>query len=209
MALSSSRRFFQASEEMLILTQSDELNRTHSEEARLPFDLASTSIDDIAGTGQVVEQASGSSGAPQWDNPALKETKAAIVPSGSGTIAVAAVATADSRWFDKSRRFGRGRRSSERKQRKSYRPGRRLGNNMPTQKLLEAEGEGAERRKGIIPLNPVRNSSSITERLNPAATITAWEAAWNITNAIQVPNVTPKKEKKLKTQIKTTRAFGG
>lgn len=65
------------------------------------------------------------------------------------------------------------------------------------QELLEAEVEKTgrdEERKGIIPLNPIYDSSGITERPNPAATITAWEAAWNVTNAIQVPNITTQKK---------------
>lgn len=63
---------------------------------------------------------------------------------------------------------------------------------MQKQKHWEAEvanTEGDEGRKGIIPRNPVQNSGGVTEQRKPAATITAWEAAWNVTNAIQVPQM--------------------
>lgn len=174
----------------MILTRSDELNRNCSDEARLPFDLPSTSSDVIPGTEPALdEQTPGSTGASLWDKPAFKETTATIVPSGSGTIAVtSAVAPADAHRFDNCRRGGR--RSPERKARESCRAARQLGANM--QKLWEAEVEKTgddNRRKGMIPRNPVQNCSDGTERPNPVATITAWEAAWNITNAIQVPKI--------------------
>eukprot|EP00066_Takifugu_rubripes_P021284 XP_011610550.1 PREDICTED: vesicular inhibitory amino acid transporter-like [Takifugu rubripes] len=177
--ITTTRRFFQEDEEMLILTHSDELNRIYSDGSRMPFDLTSTSSDDITGTQPALdEQTPTSSRASWWGKPALKETRATIVPSGSGTITVTStVAPADTHWFD-WRRFGR----------KSYPPARQLGSHTQKQKLWEAEVEkagGDEGRKGIIPLNPVQNSGGVTERRDPAATITAWEAAWNVTNAIQ------------------------
>lgn len=181
--LLSFKRFFQEDEETLILTHSDELNSIYSDGSRLPFDLTSTSSDDITGTQPALdEQTPRSSRASWWGKPALKETRATIVPSGSGTITVtSAVTPADTHWFDR-RRFGR----------KSYPPARQLRANTQKQKIWEAEVEktgGDEGRKGIIPLNPVQNSGGVTERRDATATITAWEAAWNVTNAIQVPKI--------------------
>lgn len=194
----------------MFLTHSDELNRNYSDDARLPFDLTTTSSDEVTGTGPAMdEQTSGSTGTSRWDNLAFKETRTTIDSSGTGSIAItSAVATADSHWFNKSRSFSRGRRSSQKIERKSSRPAQQLGPNMQELNLLEAEVEKTGRdegRKGIIPLNPIHNSSSITERPNPAATITAWEAAWNVTNAIQVPNVIT--QKKIITDQTFTDAF--
>lgn len=191
------RRFFQENEEIAILTHSDELNRNYSDDARLPVDLTSTSSDEVPGTGPATdEQTSGSTGASRWDNRAFKQTTATIDSSGTRSLIVtSAVTTADSRRFHESWSLGRGRRSPPKKGRESSRPTRQLGVNM--QELLEAEVEKTgrdEERKRMIPLNPIYDSSSITERPNPAATITAWEAAWNVTNAIQVPNITTQKK---------------
>lgn len=177
-----------------MLTHSDELNRNYSEDAQLPSDLTTTSSDKVTGTGPAMdEQTSVSTGASRWDNLAFKQTRATTDSSGTGTIIItSANATADSHWLNKSRSLGRGRRSSQKKERKSSRPAGQHGVNMQELKLLETEVEKTgsdEGRKGIIPLNPIHNSSSITGRPNPAATITAWEAAWNVTNAIQVPNI--------------------
>lgn len=183
----------------MILTHNDELNRNYYDDARLPFDLTTTSSDEVTGTGPAMdEQTSGSTGASRWGNLAFKETRTTIDSSGTGTITItSAFATDDSHWFNKSRSLGRGRRSSPKKERKSSRPARQLGANMQELKLLETEVEKMgrdERREGLIPLNPIQNSSGITERPNPAATITAWEAAWNVTNAIQVPNIITQKK---------------
>lgn len=178
----------------MILTHSDELNRTYSEDVRLPFDLTTTSSDEVTGPRPAMdEQASGSTGASRWANLAFKQTRATTDSSGTGTVTItSAVATADFHWLNKSRSLGRGRRSSQKQGRKSSRHARQLGANMQELKLLEAEVEKTGRdegRKGIKPLNPIHNSSSITERPTPAATISAWEAAWNVTNAIQVPKI--------------------
>lgn len=176
---------------MMILTYSDELNRNYTDDAQLPFDLTTSGNDEVTGTGSATEEpTSGPTVAPRWDNLLFKETRTTSKSTGTGTITITtAVATADSHWFNKSRSVGRGRRSSPKKARKSSQPAGQLGANMQELKLLEAEVENTgrdEERKGIIPLNPIHSSSSITERPNPAATITAWEAAWNVTNAIQV-----------------------
>lgn len=194
----------------MILTHNDELNRNYYDDARLPFDLTTTSSDEVTGTGPAMdEQTSGSTGASRWGNLTFKETRTTIDSSGTGTITItSAVTTDDSHWFNKSRSLGRGRRSSPKKERKSSRPARQLGANMQELKLLETEVEKMgrdERREGFIPLNPIQNSSGITERPNPAATITAWEAAWNVTNAIQVPNIIT--QKKIITDQTFTDAF--
>lgn len=182
----------------MILTHSDELSRNYSDDAPLPFDFTTSSSDEVTGNGPAMDkQTSGSTGASRWDNLAFKETRATIESSGTRTITItSANATAESHWFNKSRSLGRGKRNSQKRERKSSRPARQLGANMEEQKVLEAEVQKTGRdewRKRIIPLNPIHNLSSITEQPIPAATITAWDAAWNVTNAIQVPTSLPKK----------------
>lgn len=180
----------------MILTHSDELDRLDSDDPRLPLDPPPTSSDEVTGTGPTMDEQT--SGASRWDNLAFKETRATIDSSGTGSVTITtAVATADSPWFDKSQSFGRGRRSSQKEKRKSSQPAGQLGANMQELEILESDIEKTRRDEGrqeIIPLNPIDNSSSITERPSRVATISTWEAAWNVTNAIQVPNIITPKE---------------
>lgn len=92
---------------------------------------------------------------------------------------------------------------SQGNKRKSYRLARLLTVNEQKQRLLEdgekkKEGEETvegtslfctsleEDRARMSWANPVQSPSTGTTGLNLAATITAWEAGWNVTNAIQV-----------------------
>ncbi|XP_051264155.1 vesicular inhibitory amino acid transporter-like [Dicentrarchus labrax] len=86
--------------------------------------------------------------------------------------------------------------------RRSFQLAGLLRGNMQKQRLSKdreekIEGEGTaegtsqvgtsfeEERAGMILANPVQSPNSATTGLNPTATITAWEAGWNVTNAIQ------------------------
>ncbi|XP_035535036.1 vesicular inhibitory amino acid transporter-like [Morone saxatilis] len=86
--------------------------------------------------------------------------------------------------------------------RRSFRLAGLLRGNVQKQRLSKDrkeknEGEGTaegtsqvctsfeEERAGMILTNPVQSPNTGTTGLNPAATITAWEAGWNVTNAIQ------------------------
>lgn len=152
------------------------------------------------------------------DSPAFKETRATVISSGPSTITItSAVSTADSLWFKNTRSYGKERRSSELgsnseenpsfnqdqgNKRRSY---RLTGDNMQKQRLLEDEGEKRgeesvegtsqfctsleEERTRMTLANPVQNPSTGTAGRNPPATITTWEAGWNVTNAIQVRNL--------------------
>ncbi|XP_044026061.1 vesicular inhibitory amino acid transporter-like [Siniperca chuatsi] len=240
-------RFFQEDEETLILTHSDELNRTYCEDNRLPCD----SITNKNNTGSdytrrnktsfrrsslsLIEQDNstmrerpapnlkGSSSTLRQESPAFKETRATVISTGPSSITItSAVSTADSLLFKNTRRYGKGRRSSEMQADKmgsnseenpsfnqnqgnktrSYRLAGLLRGNMQKLRLsedreelkeLEKTVEGTsqlcinleEERARMSFANPVQSPHTGTTGLNPTATLTAWEAGWNVTNAIQ------------------------
>lgn len=75
-----------------------------------------------------------------------------------------------------------------------------LGDNMQEQRHMEDEGGksgGEESKEGtaegermrMTSAYPVQNLSTGTAGRYPPATITAWEAGWNVTNAIQVRHI--------------------
>lgn len=152
-------------------------------------------------------------GASWEDSPAFEQTRATVISSGTSTITItSAVSTSDSLWCTNTRRFGKARRSSEKpscnqnqgNRRKSYRPAGQLGGNIQAHILLEGEGgkeDGEDTVVGTsqfctsleeertISAKVVQNPNTGTAVLNPPATITAWEAGWNVTNAIQVRNL--------------------
>lgn len=222
---------------MLILTQSDEMNRSYSEDQRLPVNTITTrnitSCDDTRGTRPfpseqanpgVRERAAPnlirSIGTSWQDSPTLKETRATVISSGPSTITItSAISPADARWFESTRSYGKERRCSklggdsvenprfsqeQGKKRRSYRLAGLLGDNMQNKSFSGDEGEGddeaaegssqfctslEEERTGMTLANPVRSPSAGTAGRNPPATISAWEAGWNVTNAIQVRNL--------------------
>ncbi|XP_070843850.1 vesicular inhibitory amino acid transporter-like [Chaetodon trifascialis] len=233
-------RFFQEDEEMLILTHSDELNRTYSEDNRSPFDdirnKNNASCDDTRRNRPCLTEQDhpckrdrpapnlmGSTSTSWQESPAFKETRATVISSGPSSITItSAVSTADSLWFTNTRSYGKGRRSSEVQadrmgsdseknptsnqnlgnKTRCYRLARLLRANEQKQRLLEdgeekKEGEDTvERTSQFCPsleeergrmswANPAQGPSAGTTGLNPASTITAWEAGWNVTNAIQ------------------------
>ncbi|XP_074471807.1 vesicular inhibitory amino acid transporter-like [Sebastes fasciatus] len=208
-------RLFQEDEEMLILTHRDELNRTYSEDSRSPFDNITnknnTSSDDTRGTRSLTEQDDpslpGSTSTLLQESPTVKETRATVISTGPATITItSAVSTVDSFWLKNTKHYGKGMGSNNEEnpsfnqnqgnKRGSYRLFR--GN---MQKLRLSE-DGEEKKDGeetveetsqfcegerarMSLANPVQSPSTGTTGLNPPLTITAWEAGWNVTNAIQ------------------------
>ncbi|KAK5852747.1 hypothetical protein PBY51_006591 [Eleginops maclovinus] len=186
-------RLFHQDEEMLILTQSDELSRTYNEDNRLPLENITNrnnpSSDDTR-------------------SPALKETRATVISTGPRTITItSAVSTSDAFWFKNSNIYGQGKRSSEKhtdksEENQSDQSGQTgsymmFRGNMQKPRLSGGGEEGEETVEGTSQFctsfqeerakrslaNPVQSPNPGTTGLNP--TITAWEAGWNVTNAIQ------------------------
>ncbi|XP_076612894.1 vesicular inhibitory amino acid transporter-like [Chaetodon auriga] len=233
-------RFFQEDEEMLILTHSDELNRTYGEDNTSPCDdirnknnascedtrrnrPSLTEQDHPCTRERPAPNPMGSTSTSWQESPAFKETRATVISSGPSSITITStVSTADSLWFKNTRSYGKRRRPSEVQadrmgsnseknpssnqnqgnKRRSYQLARLLRANEQKQRLLEdgeekKEGEDTvERTSQFCPsleeergrmswTNPAQSPSASTTGLNPAATITAWEAGWNVTNAIQ------------------------
>ncbi|XP_008282767.1 vesicular inhibitory amino acid transporter-like [Stegastes partitus] len=224
-------RIFQEDEEMLVLTQSDELNRTYSEDSRLPlnnmtsknsqcFDdarrnrrssrdnsLALTHKDD---PGDPDKAASTST---LWqERPALKETRTTVISTGTKTVTItSAVSTEESLWFKNTRSHDTERKSSEMQaggmgSKEKLGLSQNQGNKMRSYRLTALQQrlsedkeekrdgdravEGTSERCGRLKKERASSSwaagqSSNTSSTNPSPTITAWEASWNVTNAIQ------------------------
>lgn len=200
---------------MLILTHNDELNTIYGEDNQLSIDTTTsnnkTSCTDTSRTrleSQIEQRMRGrrapnpnrSTGAPWQERPGFKETRATIVSLGPSTTTVTSVvSTTESVWFDHSRSFGKGR-CSKNKKGKSYRQAEQLAVKKPNQKLLVDEEEKMDREESAegtseictsleeqrkILADPLQNLDKGTVGLKPPTTITAWEAGWNVTNAIQ------------------------
>ncbi|XP_053192693.1 vesicular inhibitory amino acid transporter-like [Scomber japonicus] len=228
-------RFFQEDEEMLILTQSDELNRTYSEDNR----LHNTSSDDAKRNRPSSRETSqslskqdnstmrertkdadlmGSTSSSWQESPTFKETRATIISTGPRTVTMTSpVPTTDSLWLKNTRPYSKERSSEiqagmmgsnseensnfnqkQNKRRRSYRLVRDLGRDIQKQRLTE-DGQEKKDEEGIMEgssqvftsLEEERVRTSVaspvqsTTGLNSTSTITAWEAGWNVTNAIQ------------------------
>lgn len=241
-------RFFQEDEEMLILTHSDELNRSYVEDNRLPSENIAnknnTSSDDTRRNRTSFRRSSlslteqdnpsmrerpapnlmGSTSTLWQESPAFKESRATVISTGPRIITVtSAVPTEGSVLFKTTQSYGQRRKSSEMqadkvgsnseenqssnqnqgKNNTSYRLAGLLGGYMQKQKIPE---DGEEKREGEETVegtsqfctsleeqrartslaNPVQSPDASTTCLNPGPTISAWEAGWNVTNAIQV-----------------------
>ncbi len=231
---------------MLILTHSDELNRTYGEDNRFdnttnknntnsdgtrrhrtPFRRNSQSLteqDNPSTWESPGPNLVGSTSTSWQESPAFKETKATVISTGPSTITItSAVSTADSLLFKNTRSYGKGGRSTEMQadkmginseenpsfnqnqgsKRGSYRLAgllrantERLSEDGEEEKEGEETVEGSsqfctnpeEERARLSLANPVHSPSTGTTGpgLNPTPTLTAWEAGWNVTNAIQV-----------------------
>ncbi|XP_019117169.2 vesicular inhibitory amino acid transporter [Larimichthys crocea] len=222
-------RFFQEDEETLILTHSDELNRTYREDNRLPFDNIpkknNTSPDDTRKNRSTLTEQdipgmrerpapnlTGSTSTSWQESPAFKDTKATAISSGPSTITItSAVPTADPLWFKNTRSCGKGRSGMRADKEKNASFNQNQGSmrrskmfRVTTQKhRLSKDGddnkEGVETVAGTSEFfksleeeratmslaSPDQIHSADTRGPNPTATITAWEAGWNVTNAIQ------------------------
>ncbi|TNN40547.1 hypothetical protein EYF80_049268 [Liparis tanakae] len=199
-----STMFFQQDEEMLILTHSDELNTTYGEDSRLPFaniaDRNKTSSDD---TGRNRSSLPESTSTLPQESPALKETRATVISTGPRTITItSAVSTADSVWFNNTNGHGEGRRSSETEadgvgSSREQNQGNKTGSGRTQEQRLSEDGEedgtshfctsfDEERRMRRMSLvKPDQSPDAGCRSVNPTPSITAWEAGWNVTNAIQ------------------------
>ncbi|XP_056284966.1 vesicular inhibitory amino acid transporter-like isoform X2 [Pseudoliparis swirei] len=222
-------RFFQQDEEMLILTHSDELNRTYGEDSRLPFDNIAdrnnTSSDDTRRNRTLFQTQQDNPSVPEststllQESPALKETRATVISTGPRTMTItSAVATpcCHSLWFKNTNGHGKGRRSlktdadkmgsnSEQNQSFNHSQGNKTGSsrtlsgNTQKQRLSEdGEEETVEgtshfctsldeerRMRRMSLVKPDQSPNAGCRSVNPTLSITAWEAGWNVTNAIQ------------------------
>ncbi|XP_034555845.1 vesicular inhibitory amino acid transporter-like [Notolabrus celidotus] len=219
-------RFFQEDEEMLILTHSDELNKTYSEDSRVPFDKAinqnKASSDDAGTTRSSLRHNSLSpneqdnltrmerpDSTPKestrslcQESPPLKETRATVISTGPRTITVtSAVSSADSHKVINDRGYGKrkrsavemeademGRNSEENPSFTKNQDGKRGSYRVVGKQNKEETVAGTSLKEECAQASlagPVERLSTDISVVNPAPTITAWEAGWNVTNAIQ------------------------
>lgn len=218
---------------MLILTHSDELNRTYNEDHTLPFKPITprsntrcdgtrrnkptlTEQNDPCTSERAAPRLLSSTSASRQDSPGFKETRATVTSSDPSTITItSAVSAADSLLSKHNKGYGRrfsemGEENSEKSlssskdrgnKKRSYHRAGLLGDNMQKQGHVEGKEEKSGReqseegtpegeRMRMTSAYPVQNPSTGTAGRYPPATITAWEAGWNVTNAIQVRNIT-------------------
>ncbi|XP_078131524.1 vesicular inhibitory amino acid transporter-like [Sander vitreus] len=221
-------RLFQEDEEMLILTHSDELNRTYGEDNVTNQNNRSSDYtkqnrtlfgrNSLSPTEQDNPSIPGCTSTLLQESPTFKETRATVISTGPRTITItSAVSAADSVWLKNNKSYGKRRRSSEMRADKigsdveknpSFNQSNKRGSyrlftgNMQKQRLsedVENKKEGAETVEGTSPFcasleeerarmslaNPVQSPRTGTSGLKTTLTITAWEAGWNVTNAIQ------------------------
>ncbi|XP_062267999.1 vesicular inhibitory amino acid transporter-like [Platichthys flesus] len=203
-------RFFDQDEEMLVLTHSDELNRTYGEESQVPFDHITNKNTSRP---SLTEQDTPATSSTSWpgDGPSFKETRATVISTGPRTITITStVSSADSLWLRNTSSHGKGERSSEmeedakgsnseeklrfkeKRSRSSRMDASFKGDNQELRLSEDGEEgrEGAsthreEERAGMSLADSLQSSNAGPTGLNPAPTITSWEAGWNVTNAIQ------------------------
>lgn len=185
---------------MLVLTHSDELNRTYCDDARRKRERspAQPHKDD-----PTIKEVS----------PCFKETRATVISTGSKSLTItSAVSRGDSLWFKNTRSHHTGGSSSEMHEesrkteedpsfdqvqgsrRDSYRVagliiGReelRCSEDIDGEKDGEATSRSPSNQEKEGPGFSEANSSQTITGVNSSPTITAWEAGWNVTNAIQV-----------------------
>ncbi|KAM8832368.1 vesicular inhibitory amino acid transporter-like isoform 3-T3 [Spinachia spinachia] len=168
----TSRRLFPEDEEMLILTRSDELNRTYGENLANkndPDDPPKTSRTSAGGTEQDNPSVPESPSTFLPETTAFKETRASVISTGPRAVTVtSAVSSGDAFWFrNTDGQCGKGRRSSEE----------------------EENGQGEDTVEGTSQVctscHEERRMSLRVGGGNPTLSITTWEAGWNVTNAIQ------------------------
>ncbi|XP_022051313.2 vesicular inhibitory amino acid transporter-like [Acanthochromis polyacanthus] len=225
-------RIFQEDEEMRILTQSDELNRTYCEDSRLPLNnMTSTNnlcFDDTRRTSSTdnslvlthkddaQDPDMTASTSTLWqERPAFKETRTTVISSGTKTITItSAVSTEDSLWFENNGSYDTEGKSSETKagrmgSKENLNFSQNQGNRIRSYRLAALQqtlsedeeekldgdraveetsglcGSFKKERASISSATAGQSSNTSSTGLNPYPTITAWEASWNVTNAIQ------------------------
>ncbi|XP_075893578.1 vesicular inhibitory amino acid transporter-like [Nelusetta ayraudi] len=209
-----STRFFEQDEEMLILTQSDEISRTYNEDQGLPVHVHATR-NAIGGATKTRPEGATPNltiGASWQDSQTFKETRATVISSGPSTVTItSALPPAD--WLSSGRSYCIERRCAEsegdgaenphfiqeqgskNKRKRAHRLAGPLQDNMQNKGFSGYEGGGEgdeeggssqsctsleEERTGTTLANPAQSPSG-----KPPNTISAWEAGWNVTNAIQ------------------------
>uniref|UniRef100_UPI003AAC17DC vesicular inhibitory amino acid transporter-like n=1 Tax=Centroberyx gerrardi TaxID=166262 RepID=UPI003AAC17DC len=247
-------RLFQEDEEMLVLTQRDELNRTYSEDNRLPLNnpatkrgpscdetrttgtssgenslvriqreelnrshpedsrppsndtrtkeksspneprsssgedsLALTQRDDLNSTKDTpAPKLMGSASTFCQEKPGFKETRATITSTGPRT---SAVYTQNSLGSNNSRTYGEGRLRSTENQAAKTGSNVTYGEEKPSFNQSQTNKGRSYRLEGHLEEEGARlglaDEGIQSPSLNPTPTITAWEAGWNVTNAIQ------------------------
>lgn len=162
-------RFFQEDQEMHILTQSDELNRTFNEDSTRSVDINQKNNIRVKETSLSAE-VNASSPAPDslgsTQRPSLKATRTTLSSSGPTTTAVPAAVSAARRAKKKASEMAAAKRRSCR------------------QNVQELEFPVNEKQEEGVMTEP--DASGEDPSSSPAPTITSWEAGWNVTNAIQV-----------------------
>ncbi|XP_039872958.1 uncharacterized protein LOC120724702 isoform X1 [Simochromis diagramma] len=236
--LDRTTRFFQGDEEMLVLTQSDELNRSYCEDNRSAFNNITSNInphfddrinsrlssrEDRRKDEPSIATHNGATSPLGWESPAFKETRATVISTGTKTFTItSAVSTEEPFWLENTRSYEKEKRLSEMQgekmgseswenqgssqnrgnKKKSIRPSGlprgkvvkwRVSGDVEKNQEGEKPVEGTsqlctrlEKQSGSMSLvTSVQSPETCTLGLNPSPTITAWEAGWNITNAIQ------------------------
>ncbi|XP_034018588.1 vesicular inhibitory amino acid transporter-like [Thalassophryne amazonica] len=133
----------------------------------------------------------GSTSVSWQESPAFKETRTTVISAGLRTVTVtSAVSAADSPWSKNIRTYSKGR------SRGSAVPADKMGSTMVDseenlsdrqhlyQDIADSDMNKSEK---IVEQNPqfYASKEASPTGLSPSPTITAWEAGWNVTNAIQ------------------------
>nr|XP_046230074.1 vesicular inhibitory amino acid transporter-like [Scatophagus argus] len=201
-------RFFQEDEEVLVLTHRDELNRTYGEDNRLPSDT----ITDTSNTCcHDTRRNQPSQTALKETKATIVSSGSSTITVTSAVSTADSLKVKNSRSHGKEGRFSEmqadkmGSNSEENpsfsqnfgEKRKSCRLAGLLRGTLledgeekkGREETVEATSQlcacPEEERAGTSWANPVQSPGTSTTGLHPAATITAWEAGWNVTNAIQ------------------------
>lgn len=221
-------RLFEQDEDMLILTQSDEISSTYIED-QVPSIHVNTA-QKVSGSGNATKAClsppkrinpsvrEGATpkmtiGASWQDSQTFKETKATVISSWPSTITItSALSPADcgqSYWPDRRCAESEGNgaenfkftqeqgRNNKRKRTKRL-VGSLEENSQNKHSSENQEGGKEDKTEGSLQLcTSLEEERTGTTLANPAPsgkppnTISAWEAGWNVTNAIQVRNLFP------------------
>uniref|UniRef100_A0A3Q3BNA1 Vesicular inhibitory amino acid transporter n=1 Tax=Kryptolebias marmoratus TaxID=37003 RepID=A0A3Q3BNA1_KRYMA len=203
---------------MLVLTHKDTLNQTYSEDDRLPFKGTISKNDpDFVDTRRSRTSSGGNSVLTHKDDPtarkkptsgvkrfdcspeeetlAVKDTRAAIVSTGTATIN-SSVSLKNTKHQSKMRTNNGGKKPSLNQDQGNQNEFCGLTGGRLSEDTGEKNQENPEIPSNLFTIlqkgrahtglaAPVQSSCSSATVLTPRPTITAWEAGWNVTNAIQ------------------------